>query len=101
VGLPQQRQIGVFRHFIAYTNNLFTLSGATTGVMGTSLATPKGNGMFFSGGVSDVARIRLNPGEGLAFIVDNNTSYGTYWFEAEITHEPPQVSGTSPMGYSS
>ncbi len=102
VTLAQQRQLGTFRHFLSFQNNLFNVGGAPgTGLLATSYAQGQGNNLSFSGGSQDLSRIRLNPGEGLALIVDNSTTYATYWFEAEITHEPPQVSGTSPTGYSS
>lgn len=93
MGLAQQRQIGVIRHFLPFSNNQFSLSGASTGVFGTSLKATGANGYFFQGSVPALSRIRLNPGEGLALIIDNYTIYANYWFEAEITHEPPQVTG--------
>lgn len=101
IGLTQQRQIGVMRHFLPYTNNLMSLSLATTGVFGTSFKATGANGIFYQGANQSISRIRLNPGEGLALIVDNYTINANYWFEAEITHEPPQVVGPSPMGYTS
>lgn len=99
------RAIGAFRHSLNYIYNLLTLGGATTGAF-TSVfqgnQSVGGPNSFNTDGPNKATQgIRLNAGEGLAFIVDNPTLYSNYYFEVEITHEPPQVSGTSPVGYAS
>jgi hypothetical protein len=101
LSLNVQRSIGTFRQCDAFVYNQLSVGGASSGAFATVFQATGCNGFESSGAVPALGRIRLNPGEGLALIVNNYTPYAGFWFEAEITHEPPQVSGVSPGGYSS
>lgn len=98
------RSIGAYRHSLNYIYNSLAVGGGVGSLTSVFQGnqTVGGPNSFNTDGPNGATQgIRLNAGEGLAFIVDNPTLYSNYYFEVEITHEPPQVVGTSPAGYAS
>lgn len=82
------RRIGIVRRALTHMFSVMAPGLATVGVCSEFQWNAVQHGLDYQGD-NNIQPLVLQPGEGLAVVVNNATPYCGYWVDVSITHTPP------------